>query len=648
MHFDLDLAPTWKPTEPLPSASGLAALFSDMGVNDFSDLHAASIGKPERYWRAVAKIAGLIWRRSPNGYCDLSRGPEFPRWFPGGILNWTDAIRRHFVDPISAERVALIIEREAGTARCVSYRELGGSVDRLVRGLAGLGVKKGDRVGLMLPMGIEAVASFIAVSQLGGILIPLFTGFGSDAVASRLNLSGAKALIIADSLSRRGKSISLAPLVDEVRAQVPSLNHIVMAYYSDAAVVPGMIDWATLDGPGISDPAPDMQPDDPFMIVFTSGTTGAPKGTVHTHAGFPFKIASDCLVHFDIRPGDKWFWPADMGWVVGPITTIGALTRGATLVCYDGAPDFPDWNRIPAILRGHQVTHFGASPTLIRGLAANTSVAHWSVGNSLRVLITAGEVIDPEHFTWYHHSIGNSSCPVVNYTGGTEVSGSLLANIATRPITPGGFNAVSPGIELEIIGEDGQPAAQGELAIKGPFVGMTRSFWNDDRRYLEAYWTQRPGIWIHGDLAARRADGTWFLLGRSDDTLKIAGKRLGPAEVESVLLEHDGIVESAVIGVPDPIKGQKLIVFAVPQDISQARPDLVPDLAARVEKALGKAFRPARIHLVAELPKTRNSKVMRRVIRRIYCGEPLGDLSALENPTAIQAVRDAYGDTAAD
>ena len=308
-----------------------------------------------------------------------------------------------------------------------------------------------------------------------------------------------------------------------------------------------------------------MDPNDPFMIIYTSGTTGKPKGAVHTHGGFPLKIAHDSAVHFDVKSGDVFCWPADMGWIAGTLVMASALMRGATLVCYDGAPDFPDWSRMSRLIERHRITHFGSAPTLIRGLAANERIALQGDMSTLRLLITAGEGIDPEHFGWYQRSFGSGDCPVINYTGGTEVSGALLSSVVVKPIHPSAFNTASPGVEVDVVDAEGHPLvdAVGELVVRKPFIGMTQSFWQDDERYLNTYWRTIPGVWVHGDLAMRKPGEGFYLLGRSDDTIKLAGKRLGPAEIEEVLLELPAIAEVAAIGVDDPVKGQKLVVFLV-------------------------------------------------------------------------------------
>jgi len=387
-----------------------------------------------------------------------------------------------------------------------------------------------------------------------------------------------------------------------------------------------------------------MGADDPMMVIYTSGTTGKPKGAVHTHGGFPLKLAHDSAVHYDAGPGDVFFWPADLGWVAGPINIAAALMRGATLVCYGGAPDFPDWSRLSRIVARHKVTHLGASPTLIRGFAANAALATAGDCSSVRILINGGEVIAPEHMVWFHRSFGRGTCPVINYTGGTEVSGGLFGNVVVRPIVAAAFNAISPGIEADVLDEAGRPVRDviGELSILKPFVGMTKSFWNDRDRYLESYWQQNPGVWTHGDLALRTHDDVLYLLGRSDDTLKIAGKRVGPAEIEDVLLEMDEVREAAAIGIEDAAKGQKLVVFVIASAMAPAaHATLEQAVTDAVALRLGKPFQPGRVHVVADLPRTRSLKVMRRVIRRIYTGQDAGDLSSLDNPAAIDLIRDA-------
>jgi acetyl-CoA synthetase len=483
----------------------------------------------------------------------------------------------------------------------------------------------------------EAAVSLLAVAALGAIAVPLFSGFGVEAIASRLRDSSASVLIASGGFHRRGRLIDNAATIARVRDVVVLSSVVVKRADGLVATVPESVDWQSVADCPDSVAEVAMDSNDPFMIIYTSGTTGRPKGTVHTHGGFPLKIAHDAAVFFDLAPGDVWFWPCDMGWVAGPMTLASALIRKTTLVMYDGAPDFPDWRRIGQIVESTRATHLGASPTLIRGLASNEKALLAADRSTVRILITAGEVIDADHFRWYSRAFGDA--PVINFTGGTEVTGGLLSNVVARPIVPGGFNTVSPAIEIDVVDVSGRPVVDqvGELAIRKPFPGMTQSFWGDDARYLETYWNKVEGLWIHGDLAMKRSDGAFFLLGRSDDTLKIAGKRVGPAEVEEIVAGYQAIAEVAAIGIEDAKKGERLVVFVTGR--GGQRPDegqLSVAIAGLLEKELGKAFRPSRVHVVGAMPKTKSGKVMRRLIRNWYTGTPAGDLSGLEDATVLE------------
>lgn len=613
----------------------LGELCACLGASSFEELIGISLREPQRYWAAVMTHLQFQWRTPPQRHVDLASGPAFPRWFPGGRLNWVDHVLAHADGP-RAMQAAVITETEDGRVSTTSYAALARDVRQRASRLGALGVGAGDRVGIMMTMGAPAAASLVAVAAIGAIAVPLFTGFGADAVAARLTLADARVLLASGGYLRRGRTVDLKPVFDALQERMPGLRIVV---HGDEPARS-----AALDDPASAHAAPPrafpaQDPDQPFMIVFTSGTTGAPKGTVHTHAGFPLKILHDCAYHFELRPGDRWLWPSDMGWIVGPLTTVGALVRGATLVCYDGAPDHPGAGRLAEIIDRHQVTHFGASPTLIRSLAASPDVVDGAVLESLRVLMVAGEVIDRDHFAWFFHAFGRARLPVINYSGGTEASGALLGNVPVRPIRACAFNAVSPGVDAFAADEKGQRVrgVPGELVIAAPFVGMTSGFWNAADRYEETYWRQRPGLWTHGDLLLEDDDGQFFILGRADDTLKIAGKRLGPAEVESVVLGAPLVRDVAAVSLPDPVKGERLVVCVSTH--GEPPSVLAKSLADRIEAALGKPFRPGVVHVVPDLPRTRNGKVMRRVVRNVLRGLPPGDVSALENPAALAALQ---------
>ncbi|AQQ28310.1 MULTISPECIES: AMP-binding protein [Burkholderia cepacia complex] len=625
----------WQPPSDWRTSTLLGELCACLGASSFEELIGISLREPQRYWAAVMTHLQFQWRTPPQRHVDLASGPAFPRWFTGGRLNWVDHVLAHADGP-RAMQAAVITETEDGRVSTTSYAALARDVRQRASRLGALGVGAGDRVGVMMTMGAPAAASLVAVAAIGAIAVPLFTGFGADAVTARLTLADARVLLASGGYRRRGRTIDLKPVFDAVQEQMPGLRIVV---HGDEPARS-----AALDDPASAHAAPPrafpaQDPDQPFMIVFTSGTTGAPKGTVHTHAGFPLKILHDCAYHFELRPGDRWLWPSHMGWIVGPLTTVGALVRGATLVCCDGAPDHPGAGRLAEIIDRHQVTHFGASPTLIRSLAASPDAVDGAVLESLRVLMVAGEVIDPDHFAWFFHAFGRARLPVINYSGGTEASGALLGNVPVRPIRACAFNAVSPGVDVFAADEKGRRVrgVPGELVIAAPFVGMTSGFWNAADRYEETYWRQRPGLWTHGDLLLEDDDGQFFILGRADDTLKIAGKRLGPAEVESVVLGSPLVRDVAAVSLPDPVKGERLVVCVSTH--GEPSGALATSLADRIEAALGKPFRPGIVHLVPDLPRTRNGKVMRRVVRNVLRGLPPGDVSALENPAALAALQ---------
>jgi acetyl-CoA synthetase len=380
------------------------------------------------------------------------------------------------------------------------------------------------------------------------------------------------------------------------------------------------------------------------MIIYTSGTTGRPKGAVHTHCGFPVKAAQDMRQSMDLKPGQVIYWMSDMGWMMGPWLVFGALLNGASMVFYDGAPDFPDVDRLWAMVARHGITHLGISPTLIRALKTHgvEPVQRHDLA-SLRAVGSTGSPWDPESWLWVFRNVLESRKPILNYTGGTEISGGILCGTFFKPLKPCAFGGPIPGMDADVVDDAGTPVrgAVGELIIRRPWIGMTRGFWHDRQRYIDSYWRRIPGVWVHGDFAAMDADGLWYLLGRSDDTIKVAGKRLGPAEVEAILNAHDGVAESAAIGVPHDVKGQEVVAFVVLAPGVQAGEDLRAALVDLVTAELGKPLKPRAILFAAALPKTRNAKVMRRIIRAAYLGDALGDVSSLEDPGTVAAIQGA-------
>ena len=598
---------------------------------------------------------------------DTSRGIPWARWCVGGRLNIVHNCLDKWMGTPVANRVAFHWEGENGETQYNTYAELWQSVNQCAAGLQAIGVSKGDRVALFLPMCPELIIAFLAVMRIGGVVLPLFSGYGADALATRLQDAEAVVLVTAEGFLRRGQPVRMKPIADEAAATAPSVRHVVVVprLKIDVPVRPRDLSFGDLmsrrlDGrwPEGMPPAPPPRwpagaerlpvecpneltdAEDPLMLIYTSGTTGRPKGAVHTHCGFPIKAAQDMVHAFDVHEGETMYWVSDMGWMMGPWEVFGMLLLGGTFVIYDGALDYPGPERLWSIVDKYRVNILGVSPTLVRSLMRHGDEpvrAHDL--SSLRILGSTGEPWNPEPWRWLFEVAGGSRLPIINYSGGTEVSGGLVAGNVLTPLKPAAFAGPPPGIAADVVDEQGRPVRNevGELVVRAPWIGMTRGFWKDPQRYEETYWSRFPGVWVHGDWAAIDDDGLWYILGRSDDTIKIAGKRVGPAEVESVLVEHPAVLEAAAIGVPDELKGQALVCFCVLRD---AAPD--PGLEATLKNLaatrLGRPLRPERIVFVADLPKTRNAKVMRRVIRAEYLGQAPGDVSSLENPEAVKEI----------
>ncbi|MGZ3631625.1 MAG: AMP-binding protein, partial [Candidatus Limnocylindrales bacterium] len=546
---------------------------------------------------------------------------------------------------------AVIWEGEDGEVRRLANRELRARVDRAAGMLARHGVRAGDRVGIYLPLLLETVVAVLALGKLRAMYTPIFSGYAAPAVAARLRDCDASLLITADGFHRRGGVVRLKEAADAAVADTPSVREVLVvrrlgAYADPVPWTPGRDEWwdEALADPDLEPLAatPETDPETPYMIIYTSGTTGRPKGAVHVHGGFPIMGAQDLAHDCELGAGDTLLWFTDLGWMMGPWAISGALLLGATLVLYEGVPDQPGPDRLWAMVARHRVTHLGLSPTVIRSLMAHGSEpvrAHDR--SSLRVLGSTGEPWNPEPWWWFFREVGEGRCPVVNYSGGTEVSGGIVSGNLLTPLKPCSFGGPAVGTAADVIGPDGASVrgVVGELAIRQPLPGMTRGFWRDPERYLESYWRRIPGTWVHGDWAVVDEDGFWYIHGRSDDTLKVAGKRVGPAEVESAAVGHPAVLEAAAVGVPHEIKGEAIVVFCVLRPGETDAPELRASIGAHVAGELGKALRPDAVVVVPALPKTRSGKVMRRVARAAYLDQDPGDVSALENPLALEAIR---------
>lgn len=647
----------WNPTAEHLERANVLRLARRHGIESIDELRRRSTGDVSWYWDAAVQDLGIPFATPYDAVLDTSQGIQFPEWFVGGTFNAVHAcIDRWLAD--SSQRPAIVHEREDGAVTTLTYTDLAEQVGRVAAGLVELGIGEGDAVAIYMPMVPEAVIACYAAVGIGAIIVPLFSGFAAPAIASRLNDAEVTAVVVADGTVRRGRTVGMSGEFGKALADTPSVRSVITVQNVGADVDLGVdgrevtvTEWASLvaDGKPGHDfrPFPAMQT---MMLGYTSGTTGKPKGAVHTHAGFTIKVATEVAYSFDISEGDSFCWITDMGWVMGPLAAFGTHANGATLVLYEGSPDVPDTARLWDLVARHRVTMLGVSPTLIRALKSTPleQISRYDLA-SVRVLGSTGEPWDPDSYDWLAAEVFGGRVPVINFSGGTEVGGSFLAPYPVEPIPSCSLGGPSLGMDVDVVSDDGTPlrGAIGELVCRQPWPAMTRGVWRDRERYLESYWSTFEGMWCHGDFALVDDDGRWYILGRSDDVMNVAGKRLAPAEVESVLTTHPAVAEAAAVGIPDPKKGETVWAFWVPRTGADTE-SVSDELRRLVADGLGKPFAPSQVWIVDALPKTRSAKILRRAIRAAATDTDPGDLSSAENPDAVGAIRDVVRGTSAN
>ncbi len=631
----------WEPSAEVVEHANVTRLMRRLGCADFHSLLEVSVDEPDRFWPAVIEDLRLEFSQPWELVLDESRGIEWARWFVGGRLNvaW-NCVHRW----AGREGEAAVWQPEDGGRRALSWAELSREVYRLAEGLAALGIREGDLVGTFLPMAPEVATASHALAHLGAVQVPIFSGFAAHAIATRLSDAGAKALITADGSLRRGQVVPMKEVADEALREVPSVEHIVVwrRLGAEVPMTPGRdVFWDELvEGrTGAVEPV-EVDAEAPYLLAYTSGTTGRPKGALHVQGGFLVSIAREAAYQSDLHAGDRVHFATDMGWIMGPWTVVGAGAAGATVVYAEGAPDWPA-DRLWKLVESERVTMLGVSPTLVRALIPKGEPA--ADLSSLRAITTTGEPWNLGPYLWLAEHVGGGRVPIVNISGGTEVGACFLSTSIVEPIKAVALGFPALGQAMDVFDADGRPVRGevGELVCTRPWPGMTRGIWRDPERYLDTYWRRFPGAWCHGDWASVDADGYWYLHGRSDDTLNIAGKRIGPAELESAAVSHPDVAEAAAIGVPHEVKGEVVWLFCVPTPGRRPDPDVIGTVVAR---ELGKAFAPERVVIVPALPKTRSAKIVRRAVRATALGNDPGDLSSLENPEALDEIREATHD----
>jgi len=637
----------WRPDPERVESANLTRLAQRLGVDSYHELHRLSVEDPNRFWPAVVEDLGLEFSQPWEQVLDTSRGIEWPTWFVGGKLNlaW-NCLHRWAASELGGEEAAVWLSEDGGRI-ALTWQELSDEVYRLAEGLASLGIGPGDAVGIFLPMSPQVAIASHACAHLGAVQVPIFSGFAAPAIAARLADAKAKALITADGSLRRGHMIPMKEIADEALAAAPTVTHTVVwrrCALDDVPMTLGRDRWwdeLVADRGKAVEPA-QVDSEHPYLLAYTSGTTGRPKGALHVQGGFLVSIAREAAYQTDVKPGDRVHFSTDMGWIMGPWTVVGAGACGATVIYAEGAPDFPP-DRLWKLVESERVTMLGVSPTLVRALIPHGDPE--ADTSSLKAICTTGEPWNRDPYLWLFEQVGRGRAPIVNISGGTEIGACFLSTCITEPIKPVALGFPALGMDMDVFDVSGQPVRGevGELVCKRPWPGMTRGIWGDDDRYLDSYWRRFPGVWTHGDWASVDADGYWFLHGRSDDTLNIAGKRIGPAELESAAVSHRAVAEAAAIGVPHDVKGEVAWIFCVLKPTDDASPALSQEIAAAVADDLGKAFKPDRIVFVSALPKTRSAKIVRRAVRARALGQDPGDLSSLENPDVLDEIARAAG-----
>jgi acetyl-CoA synthetase len=621
----------WTPSRERIERANVTRLMRRLGCGDYHELHRVSVEEPESFWPVLVDDLGLEFSQPWERVLDTSRGAEWATWFVGGRLSlaWNCVHRWARGEHAGAE--AAVWETEDGERTALSWRELSAAVTRLAEALRELGVEPGDRVAIFMPMCPEVAVASHACAHVGAVQVPIFSGFAGPAIAQRLEDSGAKVVLAASWSLRRGQRLPMQEILEEALQGDHSVEHV-LTWDRERRAWPELVERQ----PGTLEPL-QVDSEHPYLIAYTSGTTGRPKGAVHVQAGFLVSIAREVAYQTDVHVGETIHFATDMGWIMGPWTVVGGGAVGARIVFAEGAPDWPP-DRIWSLIESERVNLLGVSPTLIRALIPLGDPQ--ADLTSLTAFATTGEPWNPAPYMWLHEQVGGGRTPIVNLSGGTEVGACFLSVTPVAPIKACSLGFPALGEDMDVFDVSGRPVRGevGELVCRRPWPGMTRGVWRDDERYLETYWRRFSGVWTHGDWASIDEDGYWFLHGRSDDTLNIAGKRIGPAELESAAVAHPGVAEAAAIGVPHDVKGEVAWIFCVPKPGVSAGDALAQEVGATVTAELGKAFRPERIILVQALPKTRSAKIMRRAVRAKALGRDPGDLSSLENPEALDEI----------
>ncbi|NQV39082.1 MAG: AMP-binding protein [Nitrosopumilus sp.] len=631
------------PTEKQIEESNIYKFMKKHNVSSLEELSQKAKDDLEWFWKSVDSDIGIVWDNPYEKILDVSKGIAWAKWFINGKTNIYKSSVEKFAK-LSPGKIAYYFESEDGVISQISYSELDSKVSRLANGLKSLGVKKGDVIAIYLPMIEEAILSILAAAKIGAIQTVIFSGYSSESLHVRLQDCNAKILLISDGFYRKGKSISQKQSVEIALKDTQVEKTIVIPYK-------GIDEYFESDQIIFYDKLVSLQDnickteildsEDPLFILYTSGTTGNPKGVVHTHGGFSVFAGYQSAYLIDTQAQDVLFWPADIGWITGLVWNVyGLLIMGASSVIYDGALDFPTPNRIWKMLSDYNATIFGISPTAVR-LFKKNNVEPLKLFNldKIKNIPTTGEPLDEDSWWWLYEKVGNKKIPIMNLSGGTEIGGAMLSVFPGMKLKPSTVGIPIPGMNLDVVDDDQNSTREhnGYLIIKSPWPAMTRGLLNDSKRYLETYWSRFENIWFHGDYVYVDKDNLWYMRGRTDDVINVSGHRMSTAEIEQTVISHKKISDAASISIPDDLTGEAIVVFFVADDKFEKISSL--EISDHISEKIGKLAKPKLIIQLSDLPKTRTGKIMRRLLRSKLLGKDLGDLSSVENPSILDEIQ---------